>query len=70
MVGWRAAGRAVLTRAWRLSGAGSGRLLVRSLSFVTGITGITGITGVTGIPGITGIGIGWIHTEIISVDVV
>ena len=59
MVGWRAAGRAVLTRAWRLSGAGLGRLLVRSLSFVTGI-GI-GI----------GIGIGSrIHAEIISVDVV
>ena len=34
---------------------------MRSLSFVTDITGI---------PGITGIGIGWIHTEIISVDVV
>ena len=58
MVGWRAADRAVLMRAWRCSGAGSGRLLARSLSFVTGI-GI-GI----------GIGIGWIHTEIISVDLV
>ena len=58
MVGWRAAGGAVLTRAWRFSGAGSGRLLAGSLSFVTGI-GI-GI----------GIGIGRIHTEFISVDVV
>ena len=59
MVGWRAAGRAVLTRAWRLSGAGSGRLLVRSLSFVTGI----------GIGIVIGIG-GRIHTAIISVDLV
>ena len=37
MVGWRAAGRAVLTPAWRFSGAGSGRLLAGSLSFGIGI---------------------------------
>ena len=58
VVEWRAADSAILLHAWRSSGAGSGRLLVRSLSFVTGITGITGI------------GIGWIHAEIISVDLV
>ena len=58
VVEWRAADRAILLRAGRSSGAGSGSLLVRILSFVTGI-GI-GI----------GIGIGRIHTEFISVDLV
>ena len=55
VVEWRAADRAILLRAGRSSGAGSGRLLARSLSIVTGI-GI-GI----------GIGIGRIHTEFVSI---
>ena len=55
MVEWCVADRAILLRAGRSSGAGSGRLLARSLSIVTGI-GI-GI----------GIGIGRIHTEFVSI---
>ena len=54
MVEWRAADQAILLRAGRSSGAGSGRLLARNLSIITGIS--------------IGIGISRIHTEFVSIS--